>query len=107
MESRERSQPPGQAGEVVDVDIPAVASVFEKVVHWDPSRVGEGGEVDRGCQHGATASRRVAAGQSAPSRRAARSPDAAPSSWNPQPWYAPANTTRSSSRAANLAWAAM
>ncbi len=31
----ERSQPPGQLGEVVDIHAPAVAAVCERVVHRD------------------------------------------------------------------------
>lgn len=32
-EPGERSQPPGQPRQLVDVDIPAVASVFERMMH--------------------------------------------------------------------------
>ncbi|SGO87482.1 Uncharacterised protein [Mycobacterium tuberculosis] len=90
VEPCERSQPPGQLGEVVDIHVPAVAAVCERVVHRDLSAVTDRGAVDRRrqglSQHATIASCGIAAGQSAPRRRAARRPEAAPSSWNPQPW---------------------
>src|SRR5271156_1614008 len=80
IEPRECPKPPGQRREVVKVDIPAVAAVFEEVVHRGLSVVGDLGAVDRGGQHAITSVSAERAGQSAPRRRAARSPEAAPSS---------------------------
>src|SRR6185369_4179223 len=99
-------QPAGQLWKMVDVDIPAVAAVLEVVMDRSAAQVRYPGPVQRRGQHGTAWVLRAATGQSAPRRRAARRPDAAPSSWKPQPWYAPANTTRSSSSVGRSCWAA-
>src|ERR1700754_2111555 len=106
VEPGERPQPAGQLRKVVDVDIPAVAVVLEVVMYRSAAQVRYPGPVQRRGQHVTASVLRVTIGQSAPRRRAARRPDAAPSSWKPQPWYAPANTTRSSSSVGRSCWAA-
>src|SRR5262245_35421458 len=106
VEPGEWSQPARQLWKVVDIDIPAIAAVLEVVMYRSAAQVRYPGPVQRRGQHGTAWVLRAATGQSAPRRRAARRPDAAPSSWKPQPWYAPANTTRSSSSVRSSRWAA-
>ena len=86
LEAGERLQPPRQVRQRVDVDIPAVASVFEVVMHRRAAQMCDARAVERRCQHGTTSLRRLPLGHVAPRCSAARSPDAAPSSWNPHPW---------------------
>ena len=85
LESGERPEPSRQLRQPVDVDIPAVASVFEVVVHRSTAQMRYPGPIQRRGQHATTSALRAVVGHCAPRRRAARSPDAAPSSWNPQP----------------------
>ena len=97
VEPGERTQRSRQRRQVVDVDVPAVSAVVEPVLHRCAPDMRDAGPVDRRGAGGHPDTTIRSRSWSRCRRLAARSPDAAPSSWNPQPWYAPANTTRSSS----------
>ena len=77
----QQPQPPGQAGQVVDVGQPLVGAVAEAVPQWrgadvpDPAFVEERRGRHRAGHH-----------QRPPSETAAARPDRQPSSWKPQPW---------------------
>ena len=72
-EPRERPERRGQAGQVVEVDEPQVEPVGERVVEALEALVADLGLVEPA--HHVT-----------PRAAAARTPEAQPSSWKPQPW---------------------
>ena len=92
-EPRERPQRRGQAGQVVEVDEPQIEPVGEGVVEALEAPVADLGLVEPA--HHVT-----------PRAAAARTPEAQPSSWKPQPWYAPAKASRSSFSPGSRCWAA-
>lgn len=90
IEAGKRAQPPLRAWDVVEVDQPLVDVVPERMLDRILSAV-EDETVDDGREDRQIIRRRH---QVTPSVAAASTPDRQPSSWNPQPWYAPAKAVR-------------
>ncbi len=89
-EAAQRSRP----GQLVEVDEPQVAAVGEHVAQRDRAGVADPALVQPGGH------------QVPPSARAACAPERQPSSWKPQPWYAPANAVTPVFSPGSRRWAA-
>src|SRR5690348_15606768 len=74
----------------VEVDEPRVEAVAKRVPDGCPALVRDPADDERGEWGKRGIPRRRCAHQVTPKCRAACTPERQPSSWNPQPWYAPA-----------------
>ncbi len=104
LEPGQRPQAARQPGRGVRVDEPQVGPVPQRVLAGLGPYVRDGARIQGGPGARVRGSA-VAAHHATPRAVAASAPDRQPSSWKPQPWYAPAKAVTGPERAGSRAWA--